>query len=183
MFGPGAYRPDPTEGITAIADLPQAEIVLCYKRILYAVLDHDPHPRQHMQVFVRRLHLALSARALTLVGITTSWLSALSCALGGGCGRWMRVKICAFHVLADVVKAVLGAVTPAARTEKSATKQPQLPQGRPSPPAAKQAAGTKKRLAGQRAHHVVHLAVSVRPTATVSPLLRQFGAGNAYVRV
>ena len=22
MFGPGAYRPDPTEGITAIADLP-----------------------------------------------------------------------------------------------------------------------------------------------------------------
>ena len=27
MFGPGAYRPDPTEGITAIADLPQPEIV------------------------------------------------------------------------------------------------------------------------------------------------------------
>ena len=24
MFGPGAYRPDPTEGITAIADLPPA---------------------------------------------------------------------------------------------------------------------------------------------------------------
>ena len=28
MFGPGAYRPDPTEGITALADLPQPEIVL-----------------------------------------------------------------------------------------------------------------------------------------------------------
>jgi len=27
MFGPGAYRPDPTEGITAIADLPPPEIV------------------------------------------------------------------------------------------------------------------------------------------------------------
>ena len=27
MFGPGTYRPDPTEGITAIADLPQPEIV------------------------------------------------------------------------------------------------------------------------------------------------------------
>ena len=25
MFGPGAYRPDPTEGITAIADLPPPE--------------------------------------------------------------------------------------------------------------------------------------------------------------
>ena len=27
MFGPGAYRPDPSEGITAIADLPQPEMV------------------------------------------------------------------------------------------------------------------------------------------------------------
>ena len=27
MFGPGAYRPDPTEGITAMADLPPPEIV------------------------------------------------------------------------------------------------------------------------------------------------------------
>jgi hypothetical protein len=27
MFGPGAYRPDPTEGIPAIADLPPPEIV------------------------------------------------------------------------------------------------------------------------------------------------------------
>src|SRR5262245_47575081 len=27
MIGPGAYRPDPTEGITAIADLPAPEIV------------------------------------------------------------------------------------------------------------------------------------------------------------
>ena len=27
MFGPGAYRPDPSEGISAIADLPEPEIV------------------------------------------------------------------------------------------------------------------------------------------------------------
>ena len=27
MCGPGAYRPDPTEGITAIADLPHPEII------------------------------------------------------------------------------------------------------------------------------------------------------------
>jgi hypothetical protein len=27
MFGPGAYRPDPTEGMTAMADLPPPEIV------------------------------------------------------------------------------------------------------------------------------------------------------------
>ena len=27
MFGPGAYRPDPSAGITAPADLPQPEII------------------------------------------------------------------------------------------------------------------------------------------------------------
>ena len=27
MLGPGAYRPDPTEGITALADLPPPEII------------------------------------------------------------------------------------------------------------------------------------------------------------
>jgi hypothetical protein len=27
VFGPGAYRPDPSEGMTAIADLPQPEMV------------------------------------------------------------------------------------------------------------------------------------------------------------
>src|SRR5215813_10003174 len=29
MLGPGAYRPDPTAGMTAIADLPPPEIVPC----------------------------------------------------------------------------------------------------------------------------------------------------------
>ena len=32
MFGPGAYRPDPTEGITTTANLPPPEIV-SYSRI------------------------------------------------------------------------------------------------------------------------------------------------------
>jgi hypothetical protein len=48
-----------------------------------------------------------------------------------------------------VVKAVLGAVASARKS--LAAKQPTLPKGRPSTPAAKQAARTKKRLAGQRA--------------------------------
>ena len=58
-------------------------------------------------------------------------------------------QICTFHVLADVVKAVLGAV--ASERKSLAAKQPKLPKGRPSTPAAKQAARTKKRLAEQRA--------------------------------
>ena len=35
MFGPGAYRPDPTEGITALADLPQPEIVSAANSLKY----------------------------------------------------------------------------------------------------------------------------------------------------
>ena len=49
--------------------------------------------------------------------------------------------------MADVVKAVLGAV--ASARKRLAAKQPQLRRGRPSTPAAKQAARTKKRLAAQ----------------------------------
>jgi hypothetical protein len=58
-------------------------------------------------------------------------------------------QICTFHVLAEVGKAVLGAVA-SARKGLAAT-HPKLRRGRPSTPAAKQAARTKKRLAAQGA--------------------------------
>src|SRR5438552_11431891 len=41
-----------------------------YKRILYDVLDHDP-THDDIRAFLRRLHTALSARDLTLYGVTT----------------------------------------------------------------------------------------------------------------
>jgi hypothetical protein len=118
-----------------------------YKRILYDVLDHDP-THDDIRAFLRRLHTALSARALTLVGITTDG-SALSPAPLAEIFSGVPHQICVFHVLAEVVKAVLGAVASARKS--LAAKQPKWPKGRPSTPAAKQAARTKKRLAGQRA--------------------------------
>ena len=48
----------------------------CYKRLLYDVLDHDP-THDDIRTFLRRLHTALSARNLTLLGVTTDG-SALS---------------------------------------------------------------------------------------------------------
>src|SRR2546428_7065820 len=42
----------------------------CYKRILYDVLDHDPD-HDDIRAFLGRLKAALTARDLTLVGITT----------------------------------------------------------------------------------------------------------------
>src|SRR5262249_60107860 len=66
----------------------------------------------------------------------------------------VRHQLCEFHIVADVVKAVLGAV--ASKRKRLAAKQPKLPKGRPSTPAVKQAARTKKRLATQGAALVTH---------------------------
>jgi len=118
-----------------------------YKRILSDVLDHDP-THDDIRAFLRRLPMALSARALTLVGITTDG-SALYPAPLAEIFSGVPHQICALHVLADVVKAVLGAV--ASARKRLAAQQPKLPKGRPSTPAAKQAARTKKRLEAQRA--------------------------------
>jgi hypothetical protein len=60
-----------------------------------------------------------------------------------------RHQICQFPSVAEVVKAVVGAVV-SARKALAAT-QPKLPKGRPSTPAAKAAAHTKKRLTAQGA--------------------------------
>src|SRR5438093_4566781 len=95
----------------------------CYKRILYEVLDHDP-THDDIRAFLRRLHMALSARALTLVGITTDG-SALYPAPLAEIFSGVPHQICTFHVLADVVKAVLGAVASARKS--LAAKPPKFP--------------------------------------------------------
>src|SRR5256714_10596 len=123
-----------------------------YKRILYEVLDHDP-THDDIRAFFGRLKTALTARALTLVGITTDGSALYPEPLVEVFGD-VPHQICTFHVLAEVVKAVLGAV--ASERKSLAAKQPKLPKGRPSTPAAKQAARTKKRLEAQRTALFTH---------------------------
>src|SRR2546422_9603773 len=118
-----------------------------YKRLLYDVLDHDP-THDDIRAFLGRLKTALTARALTLLGITTDGSALYPAPLAEVFGG-VRHQRCAFHIVADVAKAVLGAVASARKA--LAAKQPKLGKGRPSTPAAKQAARTKKRLAAQGA--------------------------------
>src|SRR5437660_6154567 len=118
-----------------------------YKRLLSAVLDHDP-THDDIRAFLGRLKTALTARALTLLGITTDG-SALSPAPLAEVFGGVRHQLCAFHIVADVVKAVLGAVASARKS--LAAEQPQLPTGRPSTPAAQQTARTTNRLDVHRA--------------------------------
>ena len=63
-------------------------------------------------------------------------------------------QICTFHIVAEVTKAVLGAVA-SARKGLAAT-QPKLPKGRPITQAATAAARTKKRLVEQGAALFTH---------------------------
>jgi len=124
----------------------------CYKRILYDVLDHDP-THDDIRVFLRRLQTALAARDLTLCGVTTDGSALYPLPLREVFGE-VPHQICMFHIVAEVSKAVLGAV--ASARKGLAAQQPKLRKGRPSTPAAKQAARTKKRLAEQRAALFTH---------------------------
>jgi len=123
-----------------------------YKRILYDVLDHDP-THEDIRVFLGRLKTALSARHLTLFGVTTDGSALYPVPLVEVFGD-VPHQIYQFHVIKDIVKAVVGAVA-SARKGLAAT-QPKLPRGRPSTSAAKAAARTKKRLAGQGAALFTH---------------------------
>src|SRR3989454_5335469 len=105
-----------------------------YKRLLYDVVDHDP-THDDIRAFLRRLKTALTARALTLLGITTDGSALYPAPLAEVFGG-VRHQLCAFPIVADVVKAVLGAVASARKS--LAAEQPQLPKGRPSTPAAQQ---------------------------------------------
>jgi transposase len=123
-----------------------------YKRILYEVLDHDP-THDDIRAFLGRLKMALATRDLPLCGVTTDGSALYPAPLREVFGD-VPHQICTFHIVAEVVKAVLGAV--ASARKGLAAKQPTLRKGRPSTPAAKQAARTKKRLAAQRAGLFTH---------------------------
>jgi hypothetical protein len=124
----------------------------CYKRILYEVLDHDP-THADIRAFLERLKTALAARALTLCGVTTDGSALYPAPLREVFGE-VPHQICTFHIIAEISKAVLGAM--ASARKGLAAHQPKLRRGRPSTPAAKQAARTKKRLEAQRTALFTH---------------------------
>jgi len=130
----------------------------CYKRLLYDVLDHDP-THADIRAFLGRLQTALSARDLILVGVTTDGSALYPEPLREVFGE-VPHQICEFHIVAEVVKAVLGAV---ARARKGlAATPPKLPKGRPRTQAAKAAARKKKQLAAPRTALFTHRSLFVQ---------------------
>ena len=113
-----------------------------FRRLLYEVLDHDP---QHADIrrFFGRFQQALKARGLKVLGITTDASLLYPKPIGEVFGP-VPHQICKFHVIAELTKAVLKAVTQVRRGFKG--RLPKLERGRPRTAAHKRAARRKQRL-------------------------------------
>src|SRR3954449_2224093 len=113
-----------------------------FKRLAYRVLDHDPN-QDDITDFFRGFRAALEQRGLVVRGITTDGSALYPAPIAEVFGD-VAHQVCAFHVLAELTKAVLGAV---AKVRKQlATKKPKLGRGRPGSKQARRAARRKKRI-------------------------------------
>lgn len=113
-----------------------------FKRLAYRVLDHDPN-QDDITDFFRGFQATLDQRRLTVRGITTDGSSLYPVPIAQ-VFKDVPHQICEFHVLAELTKAVLGAV---AKVRKQlAAKKPKLKRGRPSTKQARRTARRKKRL-------------------------------------
>ena len=99
-----------------------------YKRILYAVLDHDP-THDDIKAFLERLKTALDARDLALQGITTDGSALYPEPITEVFGD-VPHQLCTFHVIAELVKGILKAL--ASERKRLETSRPKLKRGRPS---------------------------------------------------
>jgi hypothetical protein len=99
-----------------------------FQRILYEVLDHDP---RHADItrFFQRFKDALTARGLSLAGITTDGSALYPVPIREVFGP-LPHQVCEFHVVAELTHAILHAV---AKVRKAlAARLPKLGRGRPS---------------------------------------------------
>jgi hypothetical protein len=116
-----------------------------FKRLAYHVLSGAPTAKD-VEAFFRRFHEDLGARGLAVRGVTTDGSALYPEAIAAVFGD-VPHQVCTFHVLREVVKAVLSAV---ARVRKALTAAaPKLPRGRPGSKAARRAARRKKRIEGK----------------------------------
>ena len=98
------------------------------KRMLYAVLDHDPCHKD-IEAFLGVCRRVLTERHLALKGITTDG-SALSPEPIRTVFGEVPHQLCTFHVIKELTQGVLKAV--AKERERLATSTPALKRGRPS---------------------------------------------------
>jgi len=151
-----------------------------FKRIAYEVLDHDPD-QDDIRAFFRRFRAALEERGLSLQGITTDGSALYPEPIREVFGD-VPHQICEFHVLKELLRAVLDAV---AKVRKGlAAKKTRLPRGRPRTKKAKRAARRNRRLGrkiGDLYQHK-HLFVARKLTPTERKILARITRGQPHLR-
>jgi hypothetical protein len=150
-----------------------------FQRLAYRVLDHDPN-QQDVREFFSQFKAHLDARGLNVLGITTDG-SSLYPEVIKAVFPTARHQVCQFHVIKEIIKAVLHAV---AKVRKElAAKQPALPRGRPSK--ANKAQARKAKRIGQRIADLFdhrHLFVQHHLTPAEKRTLRRITAGLPHLR-
>lgn len=123
-----------------------------YKRLIYEVLDHNP-THEDMTRFFSRFRKELEQRNMKLLGVTTDgsplYPEPLAQIFPG-----VPHQICEFHILKEINREILKAVTQVRRELKK--KLPKLKRGRPSSPTARKAAHQKKKRQGKIADLFEH---------------------------
>jgi len=116
-----------------------------YKRLAYHVLRGAPKATD-VEAFFRRFQAALVERGLAVRGVTTDGSALYPEPIVAVFGD-VPHQVCTFHVLREVVNAVLSAV--AQERKRLTATAPKLPRGRPGTNAARRAARRKKRIEGK----------------------------------
>ena len=114
-----------------------------FHRLTYEVLDHDPTSKD-IRRFFQRFQDHLERRGLTLVGITTDGSPLYPEPIRQVFGDKVEHQLCEFHVLQEITKAILKAVTQA-RKQLHAQKT-KCGRGRPSGQKARATARRNRRL-------------------------------------
>jgi hypothetical protein len=151
-----------------------------FKRLAYHVLSRAPTAKD-VEAFFRRFREDLEMRRLTVQGVTTDGSALYPEAIAAVFGD-VPHQVCTFHVLREVVKAVLSAV---AQVRKALTAgAPKLPRGRPGSKAARRAARRKRRIEGRvgALFEGRHLFVRRRLSPSERARLRRITRGLPHLR-
>jgi hypothetical protein len=142
------------------------------RRLLYEVREHDPS-HDDSRGFRARLQSAIAARGGVVRRITTDGSALYPQPLAEVCAG-VPHQVCAFHVLKELTKAVLHALTRI--RQKLAAQTPKLPRGRPKNTsearrAHRRAQRIKRRVADLFEHR--HLFVRHHLTACQRAMLKR----------
>lgn len=134
-----------------------------FRRLYYQVLDHDP-TNEDITRFFQRFKQILDVRGLTLKGITTDGSPLYPEPIETVFGK-VRHQICEFHVIKEIIKAILKAIAQVRNELK--WKKMKCSRGRPSGKQARRIARKNKRIQDKIAGLFEHRHLFVKHTLTV----------------